>query len=416
MSKKFVANVRNPLSSAIFRLITAAVFILGIAGTVLPVGVHAAARAPAHEGFAARKTNQPIGLMRKDGSQEWKVELQTPVISSNGRLYVSVPDLRTLFRDASLISSNDGALVTLAYPGALAEYRRDARQATVNGRSVRLDGAGLIVRQKTAYLAIREIASLLHADARYDAARRLLVVAYAERYLTEYGNDDAPALIWLDGRTRQLYTARPGERPEAAGTTNVKLNGAGYAVTERLDAQTIAVTVTDTYGEPSLGTNVYKLILHQGKLTLQSKAEYYGVRRTDSVFRYAGGIALVDGGRVLLAKPDGSVKQAADVRKMLDTEDAITVVYAADDALVVRLYLDQMLALVNLKTKTAVLLYKQLLPADERKRIEEASRYAMDFDYNGDGFEFDRREGDAFYFTHDDEEGNGESPYSLKLN
>lgn len=219
----------------------------------------------------------------------------------------------------------------------------------------------------------------------------------------------------MDGRTRQLYAARAGERPAAAGATNVALEETGYAETERLDAQNIAVMITDTYGEPSLGTNVYKLILHQGKLALQGKAEYYGVRRTDSVFHYEGGIALVDEGSVLLARPDGTVKLAADVGKMLNTEDAITVVFTADDALVVRLYLNQMLALANLKTKKAVLLYKELLPADEQQRIGERSRYAMDFDYGGDGFEFDKREGDAFVFTHDDEDDNGESPYTLHL-
>ncbi|WP_219834126.1 hypothetical protein [Paenibacillus sp. R14(2021)] len=63
----------------------------------------------------------------------------------------------------------------------------------------------------------------------------------------------------------------------------------------------VAVTGRNIYGEPGLGTNVFKLIVHQGELTLESKAAYCGVRKTDSLFQYPGGIVLVDSGHVLLA-------------------------------------------------------------------------------------------------------------------
>ncbi|MBM7566726.1 stalk domain-containing protein [Paenibacillus sacheonensis] len=411
-----VRGSRSRYGRVAIRFGLAALLLQGPVQASLPQDAHAAAPRSTQQANAAafgKKTAQPISLMRKDGESERSADLKLPILSEEGRMYLSFQDVRGVFGEISL--TKKGKQILLAYPGVLAAFTPNSREAMINGRAVRSDAASLIVRRNAVYLSIREVASLLHAGISYASKERKLTIDYSERYLAQVdpGAQDA---VWMNRATKQVYTAASGQLPVLAGISGASLEGYGEMETERLDAQNLAITVTDSYGEPSLGTNVIKWIVHKGKLALESKAAYYGVRRTDSLFRYEGGLVLVDGGRVLLASPDGKVNQAADIEKLLDPRDAITVVYAADDALIVRLYQNQMLALVNLQTKKAAMLYKQLLPEDDQKRIQESSRYAMDFDYDGDGLEFDKREGDVFYFTHAASVGTGESVlrYSLR--
>ncbi|QHW33404.1 hypothetical protein GZH47_23145 [Paenibacillus rhizovicinus] len=413
MEKKLTLRNVKRQAGIVCRLLLAALLIQGIAEAAAPTA-NASAPYAAYASTAAHAATKPIQVKRIDGSREWMTEQKLPIQAINGRVYIWIQDLRELFREVSLVQARDGSRVTFAYPGVFAAFRPGSRSAVINGKTLQLDHEALILQRNRMYVSLREAALLLHAGLRYDPAQATVSITYGEHYVVSADSDE-PDLFWLDPLTHRLYASKRGAPPILAGTTHAKLEGYGYLESERLDAHNVGVTLKDIYGEPGLGTNVFKFIVHQDKLVLESQASYYGSRNVDSLSRYSGGIVLVDGGSVLLAKPDGTVTQKADIAKMLDSKEAMTVLYAADDALIVQLYDAQMLALVDLKKKTAALLYKRLLPADEQKRVEEQRKYSMDFDYDGDGLDFVRREGDTFYFTHADVIGTGLSNYSLTL-
>lgn len=390
MNMRSIPLGRSGQAGAPIRLLLAMLLLLSFTVAMIPYSVSAA------------QSVKPIQLRRMDGGSEWAAELKQPIRTAQGRLYIWIQDARSLFGEINWVQATNGSQVTAAYPGTFAVFKPGARSAVVNGKAVRMDHPALLLQNNRMYVSLRVVADLIRAEVRYDSAQRVITLTtYGIRYIVN-ADRDAEGLVWLEPRKQQLYIAKPGQAPVLAGTTHVKLDGYGYIESERLDAQNLLVTLKDIYGEPGLGTNVFKLLVHQGRLTLESKASYYGIRSTDSLSAYPGGLVFVDGSRVLLARPDGTVTQKADIGMMLTTDEAATVVYASDDALIVKLYNSQMLAAIDLRKQAGALLYKQLLPADEQEKIEASSRYSMDFDYVGDGLDFDRREGQTFYFTHID--------------
>ncbi|MDG0795033.1 hypothetical protein OMP38_32555 [Cohnella ginsengisoli] len=212
---------------------------------------------------------------------------------------------------------------------------------------------------------------------------------------------DPAGWYWVRRDNGIVYTSKGGELPHSIGWSNVQAYQYYGMGVIKLEEGGVLLKIAHGHGEPSLGTDLYALVIRNGKLASQTAERYYGFHPTKSIDKSSDGYyALLNGTKAVFLDRKGNQASAYDMAAFLGGEGNFTLEYAAVDEgiALVRPYQAGMLLLVDLKNNKAVPLYKQLLSDDEQKLLESWGK--ADGDYPTDRLTLVKREGNTFTFTH----------------
>ncbi|MFC3746151.1 copper amine oxidase N-terminal domain-containing protein [Paenibacillus sp. GCM10012306] len=158
----------------------------------------------------------------------------------------------------------------------------------------------------------------------------------------------------------------------------------------------IYLTLTDVYGEPHIRNNWYTLIIKDGGVIRQASVGYF-MRYGNNVKIAGNQLVLTDGKTLrLIEDGTGNVTQTLDLTKIGGVSDTYLVEGMDDDFLLIRPNQQGFLTLIDRKTGTQTLLYKELLDPEQQNFAE-----TNDLPFFGDNLKFVKREGNALLFTNE---------------
>lgn len=193
------------------------------------------------------------------------------------------------------------------------------------------------------------------------------------------------------------------------------------SINETLDLADIEVTATpkglrimrigDSYGEPHINYQDFTLIFKNGALIRQSHMNYHWGVGTN-IEMYNGNIVLNDGQTLrIIEDGTGKVIDTIDLFKLGGGKDTYTVEGLQPDFIVVRSIKNTHLTLIDRQTGKSVILYKELLNANQQEQVENDTP-PMGRD---DRLTYVKRNGNTLYFTYDKGSKNEKKlTYTLK--
>jgi len=292
--------------------------------------------------------------------------------------------------------------IAIVSPAYRVEMRLGSATATVNGEAYKLASPPKNVNG-TVFVPIRFVGEALGVQVNWIAKEKRVNLNFEDRYLLAVkGTLAAELAYWLDRRTGELFASKKGEAARLVADTNVKVSGAG-GMSIHLSTAADVLTVTDTYGEPGLNTDIYKLVVTDGRLSLETKAHYWGIHPIRNIEWGANGSLLfVDGRTLYETDNDGAVRAKHDLRALTGFGDeAFQVEWYDDDAMVVRPHQTGWLTLIDRETGQATRLIEKVASPEQVQTYLELSKLVNDaaFQY-WDGLAVVGREGDTLKLKH----------------
>jgi hypothetical protein len=329
----------------------------------------------------------------------WAYDLRHPgnqLLINNGITYMAIKELSVVFSDYIWTTDHRGVL-TVTAPNHKLTWGPGTKTAYTNAGKLAM-AAAPIKKDGQWFYPLKSIAAWAGGEVKLTPTKEL-IVNYAPLSILA---GDPQGWYWVRRDNGIVYTAIGSELPRTIGWSNARAAMYyGMTVTKLGESGSVLLTVNHTYGEPSLGTDIYKLVIQNGKLTLQTKASYYGMRSTKSIETSEEGYhVLVNGTAVLFLNEDAKVVKKFGTESVIGTNANFTVEYASikDGIALIRPYASGMLLFVDLAKETSVTLYKELLSAEEQQILEGWN--PADIDYPTDRIEFVKREGNVFTFEH----------------
>lgn len=156
------------------------------------------------------------------------------------------------------------------------------------------------------------------------------------------------------------------------------------------------IHITDSYGEPHINYQDFTLVLQNGVLLRQAHMDYHwGIGL--NIEKYNGNIVLSDGQTLrIIEDGTGNVLETIDLVKLGGQKDTYVVESLQSDIILLRPISSSHLTLINRKTGQAVVLYKELLTAEQQKLVEPTTVPSG----VGDELKYIKRSGNTLYLTY----------------
>lgn len=334
------------------------------------------------------------------------------VFIKNGIAYMNLDTLRLIYPDY-LWTIGDGGILTVSGPNHRLTWRPGSKVANTNAGN-RTMAAAPVKKNAAWFYPLRSMVAWAGGEMKLGAKGEVLV-NYSPLSVRA---SDGQNWYWVRRDNGIVYAARGYDLPHTIGWSIARAE-MYYDLTAvpMGDTGNVLLTVTHTYGEPSMGTDIYKLVIENGKLGRQSKASYYGIGSTKSIDKSEDGyLVLVNGTELLLLGDSAKVASRVNAASLLGKDTNFTVEYASVEAGValVRPFTNGMLLLVDLKKGTAVSLYKELLSKEEQAWLDSWEGSA--FEYKTDNLVLANREGNVFTFEHKALQGTGKTTLTYTWN
>lgn len=295
--------------------------------------------------------------------------------------------------------------LNISGPNRTLSWKLNTNTAVINGKRKKMS-TSLIQRKGSLSLPLRDLMDWaggsikLYKDNEVGVSYPILNVL----------SGDNKGWYWVRRDNGVIYTSVGSEMPHNIGQSAVRANQyAGMSVLQA-DVHSIVLQVNHNYGEPSLGNDIYKLYIYNGKLVRESRVTYYGASSVDSIKEVEGLTVMLEGSDLLLVRSNGTVAQKYDLKKLGVLDEAYTVEYASatDGILLIRPFQTQSLLLIDPKRDAPIVLYKELLSKEEQDFFEKWDKSPTM--PPRDGLQFVKREGNTFIFNHTGLSGDVEEP------
>ncbi|CDN41483.1 copper amine oxidase N-terminal domain-containing protein [Paenibacillus sp. P22] len=264
---------------------------------------------------------------------------------------------------------------TLQYPKRTVKMTYGAAAATVNGQSVPLSGPLRMVDSQI-YVPLRFLSEAVGSKIWWDAPSRSLHLKGNDEYIKRSIPNDR---MWLSRDSGDLYLSKDESSPAAlAGRVEadfqgtVSLEGNGFFLNGSV------ITVVDRYGADRSRYDVYSLLLHDGKIAVQTKAGYEGLMDHNASFTQIEGpdgltsyTILTDGRTAALYDEKALPAKTYDMAELAGKEDRYFLHGIGQDYMIVRPMSTGLLTLIDFKDHTVTVLADKLLSG---KDLEDAYR------------------------------------------
>lgn len=336
---------------------------------------------------------------------EWNINSanKEDFIIEHGRIMVPVRHAAYWFQ-MGVYTNDNLKTVTLLNHNHRIVFTPNSNTVNLDGKNVQLDAVPRIVKGRT-YVSFRFLAQALG----YTLGKRDkdYYISFKNPYVRGQMGTET---YWMNKANGDLYYSNGTSMPKRIGKLNMQIfdMGAWGFKVKKVGRETIKISMSDLYGEPHLHEVTYNALLQKDRLLIESKTDYYGLLPHNNVKTYQGYLVFIDGHVANLVDPEtGEVAQSYDMAALTggDIEGRYVLEYVSDDILLIRPYHNSLLIMVNLESKQATLLYKELLTAEWQEILESWSQ--SDLDYPGDQLRFVKRWQNVFVFEFTDRFNGG---------
>ncbi|THF73044.1 stalk domain-containing protein [Cohnella fermenti] len=361
-------------------------------------GTHSAIAAEALSAIAAAPLPESTIYSLYPGGMSYDIRHPgDQLLVKNGVTYLSLKELSLAFRDIVWSADSRGVL-TATGPNRKLTWGAGSKIAYTNFGKTTMAAAPIRSNGQW-YYPLKSLAAWAGGEVKLSNGGELFVDYTPKSILA----GDPQGWYWVRRDNGIVYAAVGGELPHTIGWSNVRAyQYYGMTATKLEEGDTVLLAVYHVYGEPMLGTELYQLVIRDGKLDLQTKISYYGFHSTTSVETSEEGYhVLMGSGSVLLLDEAGEVAKKLDAALLMGEEqDSYTLEYISleDGIALVRPYTSGLLQLVDLERGTRIALYRELLPAEEGELLDSWGK--LEFDYPTDRLSLVKREGNIFTFEH----------------
>ncbi|WP_459954294.1 stalk domain-containing protein [Paenibacillus pini] len=313
----------------------------------------------------------------------------------NGIAYISFKPLSEMFSDLIWTYDSKKGQLTIVGPNRKLSWKVNSKRAVFNGVP-RTMSAAPTLKNGTLALPIRDLLQFVGGNIK-GYPDGTMNVSYAVLNVVS-GNTNTH--YWVRRDNGIVYMNSGTDLPHTIGQTNVRANGYYTIHFSNLSNNSAMLTVNHNYGEPSMGNDIYKVFIHNGKVIRESKVSYYGMFPTISTAQVDNMSVMLNGSELQLVNTEGIVKQRYDLKKLGGIDESYTIEYASalDGILLIRPYGTQSLLLVDVKAGTRTVLYQELLSKEAQAPFELRDNDSMSASIAD--IRFVKREGNVFTFKH----------------
>ncbi|MCU6709177.1 copper amine oxidase N-terminal domain-containing protein [Paenibacillus sp. J5C_2022] len=356
---------------------------------------------------SANSQSQPL-IITLNGLDE---EFQNKPFLQNGSVYLPLRETGTML-DSHTTWIAEGKRIVITNPTTRIEMKLGSKQAIVNGKTYKMRSIP-DNRQGVVYVPARFVSEAFGAKVSWIAEERRALIDVEKPYLYAAHGESA---YWFDRTGGEVFVSEGASAIELAADTEAEVKDMGELTVDQLSDDVAVLKVSDIYGEPHVHHMLYKFLLIDGQLALESEAYYYG-HSIRSIDRSANDHALLMDGAVLYeVDEEGSVLADYDLQAITGYEDdSFQVEWADEQYYVVRPAETGWLTLIDLESKQATRLMDVLLDDKKIEILESLDKYSPEF-HQWDGLQVIGREGDALLLSHNFFIGNEQSEYTYKLN
>lgn len=267
---------------------------------------------------------------------------------------------------------------------------------TITNKTIKL-GAPVLVQNGVTYVPDSLFAKAFSLPVTWDGGSDISL-PYSEQYIKSV---NGRRMFWLNREYGVIYTGESGRTPVRSGILEIGRSELDWvSIRSRLiNSESSVLDIDNAYGEPHVHQTRYRALLHKGRLVRQGDSSFSGARGLafkENVPAFQGHVVIVDRHLLTLVTPDGQAYKTYDLRQITGVDDAFAVEAVEPDFLLVRPYQQAALYVTDRKTLQAVLLYPQLLSAEDKVRLEEYPD--TEVDYPGDGLTYTGRSGRQLSF------------------
>lgn len=279
----------------------------------------------------------------------------------------------------------------------------------LDGKIVKLEGAPFVFKEKL-YLPARFVVRALNGGNLTWDARTKTVKADHLHTFKKYKFAHEGFKYAVEGKSGNLYvTDSSGVQRELAklGTSIKEFLSFSF---QKTPGGLLVLRLLDNYGEPHLNTQLFTLVMKDGRVIRQSSVHYWN--RFEQNVTYADGQLLLIDGKTLRLIEDGTGKviETIDLVKLGGEEDDYFIEYFDKDVFLLRANGNGIMKLVDRDTETITVLYKELF---DGKQLEYAE--FNDTPYAGDFLRLLKREGEVLYFKNNMPIEKDNKIYSIKI-
>jgi hypothetical protein len=273
--------------------------------------------------------------------------------------------------------------------------RIGSKQGVIDGKLVNAEGVPFELNGQLYVPARFLVNSLGGTTVSWDATKRI----YTATGLLSFASASAQfggSTYTVDKKTGSLYLTDSAGLTRLLANLGSQLFDAVQFNFQKTPKGLLYLTLTDVYGEPHINNKWYTMIIKDGMVIRQASVGYY-IRYGDNV-KIAGNQLLLTDGKILRLIEDGTgnVTEKIDLTTLRDISDNYLVEGMDEDYLMIRSNQQGFLMMIDRKTGTKTLLYKELLDVEQQKYAE-----TNDLPFYGDNLKFLKREGDALLFNND---------------
>lgn len=317
-----------------------------------------------------------------------KAEFNGKPMLQSGRIYVPMYSLGECLSFFTWIDSSNDTIRVLV-PGQEAIMKVGEMQVYTYGKTVELEGSP-ILHNGALYVPLQLFSSVLHVPMSWESRTDTVDITYNTPFIFA---KEKGAAFWFRKNTGELYMST-GNKPFLLEHINMKTSDTSRLTASRLSNDSYMLQIED---DSVAGYVIYKAIIQHHKVAISSLAQYKRSRNNlRSIDRVGDLWVMIDDSTLKLVASDGTVEASYQAQEIFGEKDTFTVVGAFDNYLLITSR-QNILYLFNRKTKELIALYNQLLTDKEKASIDSA--IANGLYHLGDGLYFDRKEGDALYFT-----------------
>ncbi|MFE4709834.1 copper amine oxidase N-terminal domain-containing protein [Paenibacillus sp. NPDC056722] len=273
--------------------------------------------------------------------------------------------------------------------------RIGSKTGVLDGKLVSLGGVPFETNGQLYVPADFLVKSLEGETVSWDAAKKI----YTAKEIKSFSSTSAKFggnTYTVDKKAGRLYVTDSSGRTRLLANLGSELYDMVAFDFQKTPKGLIYLTLTDVYGEPHIHNKWYTLIIKDGGVIRQANVGYY--MRYGNNVKIAGNQLLLTDGKTLRLIEDGTgnVTQTLDLTKLGGVSDTYLVEGMDDDFLLIRPNQQGFLMLIDRKTGSETLLYKELLDPEQQNFAE-----TNDLPFFGDNLKFVKREGNALLFTNE---------------
>ncbi|MBY9082422.1 copper amine oxidase N-terminal domain-containing protein [Paenibacillus sp. HN-1] len=323
-----------------------------------------------------------------------EVTLDHSGFRENGTLYIPLRDLSS-FMDLQLLWNPDKrSLEVTGLYQAVSLKPGQAKAYTASGSVIMLGGETL-VRSGVTYVSDKLFSKAFGMPISWKGGSTFSI-PYTSRYVLTQADRQ---LFWLNREHGVLYSGRSGMIPRLAGA--IQASGLDWVSmsARRINEASYAIDIHNVSGEPHLSNTRWRLLMYEGSVNRQGVTHYWNPRMTglkEDVFAFQGNLVMMGGSTLRLVNPDGHIYKTYNLAEITGVDDAYAVEAIDTDFVLVRAFQKGTLFLIDRRTGVSVMLYHELLSAEDQAWLEAYPD--TEIDYPGDGLSYAGRSGDALSF------------------